>query len=78
MAFRCLACGNAKYQIEVAPEHRDKLVLSHNAHDELEVEIQGITRFVADLGFMNRFARCQHCGATQQWAYQFQPTITGA
>gem|GEM_PF-4179239 len=42
-----------------------------NSHGELEIEIQGTIKFVADLGFMNRFASCKVCHSTKQWTYSY-------
>jgi hypothetical protein len=74
VAFTCGECGASDYHIEVDPRVQDQLLLQHNDHGELEIEITGTTKFVADLGFMNRFASCKACHATQKWNYAFNQT----
>lgn len=42
-----------------------------NTAQDVEIHVNG-KRFVADLGFMNRFAACAECDATKQWNYFYE------
>jgi hypothetical protein len=77
MPFVCQCCQQSQPYLQVQPHLQAGLSLAYNAFDELVVALAGQEPFVADLGFMNRFARCNHCHALNRWAYE-PPTVTAA
>jgi hypothetical protein len=69
MAFCCQSCGSQQFTLQVQPQLANQLTVSHNTFNEVVIRLGEQPQFVADLGFMNRFASCQHCGALKQWQY---------
>jgi hypothetical protein len=72
MAFKCQQCGSIEFKVQLASPATAQLRWEYNEHEDLVFTIEGQnTSFVADLGFMNRFASCANCHATRSWQYRF-------
>ena len=71
VAFKCTKCGEEKFNLKLASPSSKALEWHYNEHQDLILGIEGQS-FVADLGFMNRFASCKNCNATRSWAYSYE------
>ncbi|MFN7311093.1 MAG: hypothetical protein ACK5T0_06955 [Vampirovibrionales bacterium] len=71
MAFKCTKCGNDQFSLKLASPSSKVLEWHYNEHQDLVLSVEGQS-FVADLGFMNRFASCKNCKATRSWAYSYE------
>lgn len=70
--FRCEQCGSHHFKLLVQPEMAKQLQLWVNENDDLLVQVGERPPFVADLGFMNRYATCEQCESSGQWAYWYE------
>jgi hypothetical protein len=72
--FECSQCQRTEFDLMVRQTNPPALVaISSNAHGDIVISVGSRAPFVADLGFMNRFAQCRHCHAQGAWRYQVPP-----
>jgi len=71
VAFKCVKCGSEQFNLKLASPSRKALQWQYNEHQDLVLSVDGQS-FVADLGFMNRFASCKTCKALRSWAYSYE------
>ncbi len=72
MAFECQKCNSTEFKVQLASTAVAQLRWHYNEHEDLVFDVEGQNQsFVADLGFMNRFASCATCKATRSWQYRF-------
>ncbi|XVJ52047.1 MAG: hypothetical protein HEQ32_08245 [Vampirovibrio sp.] len=76
MAFKCSQCQSTEFTVALSAGATMTLTWYYNEAEDL-VFILGKDNpsFVADLGFMNRFASCKQCRASHSWGYFFQNTV---
>ena len=78
--FRCQHCQATTFDLMVDPTLPVTVSVALNTHHEVTVQVRSAENpaynqdFIADLGFMNQFARCAQCGTSRQWAYDFSQT----
>ena len=73
--FECQACHSHDFRLQLQPGMQSRLNWTYTEHDELQIQVANQPAFIADLGFMQRFASCAHCGARKKWAYYF-PSVS--
>ncbi|MCE2929974.1 MAG: hypothetical protein LW809_01120 [Vampirovibrionales bacterium] len=71
VAFKCTKCGSQEFNLKLASPSSLLLKWHYNEHQDLILSVEDQS-FVADLGFMNRFASCKQCLATRSWAYSYE------
>jgi hypothetical protein len=64
--FACQQCGATTFTLQASVPLPQIGVSLNHAH-EVVIKVEGHEPFVADTKFMNQFAHCQGCGATQCW-----------
>jgi DNA-directed RNA polymerase subunit M/transcription elongation factor TFIIS len=71
VAFKCTKCGDDQFNLKLASPSSKELKWHYNEHQDLILSVENQS-FVADLGFMTRFASCKKCKATRSWAYSYE------
>ncbi len=71
VAFKCTKCNNDQFNLKLASPASKSLAWHYNEHQDLILSVENQS-FVADLGFMNRFASCKNCKATCSWTYSYK------
>jgi hypothetical protein len=71
VAFKCIKCGDEQFNLKLTSPSSKTLQWHYNEHQDLILSVEGQS-FVADLGFMNRFASCKTCKALRSWAYSYE------
>lgn len=75
MGFACKQCASSEPVFQLSASVA--LQVSVSVHGEWLLQLAGQPAFAADLGFMNRFARCGVCGSVGQWRYSATATLLG-
>lgn len=73
MGFCCGHCGGSQpeFQLHASIAQEAHIDVSMTSEQDWLVKLGQFPPFVADLGFMNRFAKCTACGAYGQWRYHY-------
>jgi hypothetical protein len=66
--FRCKYCGSRQFEISLSSKGAGQVNISLNDNADVVIETPK-RRFLADLGFMQQFARCGECLVHRCWEY---------
>lgn len=64
--FHCNQCGAAQIELQLQPG-LGHATITPNTFGDWVVSVPNYPDFVADLAFLNRFATCLNCKASQCW-----------